>query len=77
MSIIFNRLNINQSNIISTLFRVHDSYFRYIVVSVQQSSLEKRLTDAFAVFDNARNHEVDVRDLGTIIRSLGKSYFKI
>ncbi|XP_033214006.1 dynein regulatory complex protein 8-like, partial [Belonocnema kinseyi] len=33
--------------------------------------LEKRLIDAFEVFDNARSHEVDVRELGTIIRSLG------
>ncbi|KAL2714234.1 dynein regulatory complex protein 8-like isoform X1 [Vespula squamosa] len=33
--------------------------------------LEKRLCEAFDVFDNARNNEVDVRDLGTIIRALG------
>ncbi|XP_043282086.1 dynein regulatory complex protein 8-like isoform X2 [Venturia canescens] len=39
--------------------------------SVEQTLLEKRITDAFDVFDNARSHEVDVRELGTIIRSLG------
>ncbi|XP_043674893.1 dynein regulatory complex protein 8-like isoform X3 [Vespula pensylvanica] len=33
--------------------------------------LEKRLCEAFDIFDNARNNEVDVRDLGTIIRALG------
>lgn len=38
---------------------------------IEQSLLEKRLYEAFDVFDNARNGEVDVRDLGTIIRSLG------
>ncbi|KAI4493099.1 hypothetical protein M0802_009649 [Mischocyttarus mexicanus] len=37
----------------------------------EPTSLEKRLCEAFDVFDNARNNEVDVRDLGTIIRALG------
>ncbi|XP_063980680.1 dynein regulatory complex protein 8-like isoform X2 [Diachasmimorpha longicaudata] len=39
--------------------------------SLEPSLLEKRISDAFDVFDNARSHEVDVRELGTIIRSLG------
>ncbi|XP_053596803.1 dynein regulatory complex protein 8 isoform X1 [Microplitis demolitor] len=39
--------------------------------SLEPTLLEKRISDAFDVFDNARSHEVDVRELGTIIRSLG------
>ncbi|KAK0170084.1 hypothetical protein PV328_010689 [Microctonus aethiopoides] len=39
--------------------------------SLEPTQLEKRISDAFDVFDNARSHEVDVRELGTIIRSLG------
>ncbi|KAL6434832.1 hypothetical protein ACFW04_005190 [Cataglyphis niger] len=38
---------------------------------IEQTLLERRLTEAFDVFDNARSGEVDVRDLGTIIRALG------
>lgn len=33
--------------------------------------LEKRITDAFLVFDTQENKQVDVRELGTVIRSLG------
>ncbi|XP_014483175.1 PREDICTED: EF-hand calcium-binding domain-containing protein 2-like [Dinoponera quadriceps] len=33
--------------------------------------LERRLCEAFDVFDITRSGEVDVRDLGTIIRALG------
>ncbi|KAK2586100.1 hypothetical protein KPH14_008381 [Odynerus spinipes] len=33
--------------------------------------LEKRLCEVFDVFDNTRSGEIDVRDLGTIIRALG------
>lgn len=38
---------------------------------IEPSLLEKRLYEAFDVFDNARIGEVNVRDLGTIIRALG------
>lgn len=44
-------------------------------MTLEPTLLEKRLIEAFDVFDNARSHEVDVRDLGTIIRSLGKHFF--
>ncbi|KAL6254556.1 hypothetical protein P5V15_014609 [Pogonomyrmex californicus] len=40
-------------------------------VVVEPSLLEKRLYEAFDVFDVARSGEIDVRDLGTIIRALG------
>ncbi|TGZ49690.1 Cleavage and polyadenylation specificity factor subunit 1 [Temnothorax longispinosus] len=40
-------------------------------VPIEPSLLERRLCEAFDVFDNARSGEVDVRDLGTIIRALG------
>lgn len=41
---------------------------------IEPSLLERRLYEAFDVFDNARSGEVDVRDLGTIIRALGNVY---
>ncbi|XP_046825772.1 dynein regulatory complex protein 8-like isoform X3 [Vespa crabro] len=46
------------------------TFYIFIVVD-EPTLLEKRLCEAFDVFDNARNNEVDVRDLGTIIRALG------
>ncbi|XP_066599540.1 dynein regulatory complex protein 8-like isoform X2 [Prorops nasuta] len=49
----------------SKLSRIQES------VSTESLKLEKRLYEAFTVFDNANTEEVDVRDLGTIIRSLG------
>lgn len=54
-----------------------NKFFHFNVVSgsAEPTLLEKRITDAFDVFDNARSHEVDVRELGTIIRSLGKESF--
>jgi Ca2+-binding EF-hand superfamily protein len=33
--------------------------------------IEKKITDAFLVFDTADNKQVDVRELGTVVRSLG------
>lgn len=49
-------------------------FFVFLIVSgsLEPTQLEKRISDAFDVFDNARSHEVDVRELGTIIRSLGE-----
>lgn len=38
---------------------------------IERSLLEKRLYEVFDAFDNARSGEVDVSDLGTIIRTLG------
>ncbi|KAM8946269.1 dynein regulatory complex protein 8 [Pelodytes ibericus] len=35
------------------------------------SDLQKKITDAFDVFDHESNRTVDVREIGTIIRSLG------
>nr|XP_033330715.1 dynein regulatory complex protein 8-like isoform X2 [Megalopta genalis] len=39
--------------------------------TVEQTLLEKRLYEAFDVFDTSKTGEIDVRDLGTIIRALG------
>ncbi|XP_017787872.1 PREDICTED: EF-hand calcium-binding domain-containing protein 2-like [Habropoda laboriosa] len=42
------------------------------MLSVAETSLlEKRLCEIFDVFDTAKTGEIDVRDLGTIIRALG------
>ncbi|XP_075720586.1 dynein regulatory complex protein 8 isoform X1 [Rhinoderma darwinii] len=35
------------------------------------SDLQKRITESFEVFDHENNKTVDVREIGTIIRSLG------
>ncbi|XP_029438862.1 dynein regulatory complex protein 8 isoform X2 [Rhinatrema bivittatum] len=35
------------------------------------AELHKKITDAFEVFDHENNKVVDVREIGTIIRSLG------
>ncbi|KAJ8290603.1 hypothetical protein GJAV_G00015160 [Gymnothorax javanicus] len=35
------------------------------------SDVQKKITDAFKLFDNEGNETVDVREIGTIIRSLG------
>ncbi|XP_069786948.1 dynein regulatory complex protein 8 isoform X3 [Narcine bancroftii] len=35
------------------------------------ADLQKKIKDAFAVFDHEGNNTVDVREIGTIIRSLG------
>lgn len=49
-------------------------YIIHLVPTIEPSLLERRLYEAFDVFDNARSGEVDVRDLGTIIRALGNVY---
>ena len=33
--------------------------------------IEKRITEAFLVFDTQANRQADVREIGTIVRSLG------
>ncbi|KAM5165382.1 dynein regulatory complex protein 8 [Mantella aurantiaca] len=35
------------------------------------SDLQKKITEAFEVFDHENNKTVDVREIGTIVRSLG------
>ncbi|XP_078314655.1 dynein regulatory complex protein 8-like [Crassostrea virginica] len=35
------------------------------------ADIHKRITEAFEIFDNENNKTVDVREVGTIIRSLG------
>ena len=39
--------------------------------SVNQE-LQKKIQEAFEVFDHEHNNTVDVREIGTIIRSLGE-----
>ncbi|XP_053990450.1 dynein regulatory complex protein 8-like isoform X2 [Hylaeus anthracinus] len=45
-------------------------YFR-TVSALEPTLLEKRLCEAFNVFDSGKVGEIDVSDLGTIIRALG------
>lgn len=41
------------------------------------SDLDKRIIEAFVVFDHASSNTVDVREVGTIIRSLGEYIFSL
>ncbi|XP_050480844.1 dynein regulatory complex protein 8-like isoform X2 [Bombus huntii] len=43
----------------------------YTVPVSEPTLLEKRLCEIFDIFDTAKTGEIDVRDLGTIIRALG------
>lgn len=43
----------------------------YTVPVSEPTLLEKRLYEIFDIFDTAKTGEIDVRDLGTIIRALG------
>ena len=36
------------------------------------ADVQKKVLDAFEVFDHEQNKTVDAREIGTIIRSLGK-----
>lgn len=38
--------------------------------------VQKKVLDAFEVFDHEQNKTVDAREIGTIIRSLGKNVWK-
>jgi Ca2+-binding EF-hand superfamily protein len=40
------------------------------------TELDKKIIDAFVVFDHAGTNTVDVREVGTIIRSLGEIVFQ-
>ncbi|KAL0273583.1 UNVERIFIED_CONTAM: hypothetical protein PYX00_006220 [Menopon gallinae] len=44
---------------------------RHTDVGPSPGDLEKRITEAFEVFDHGNNKTVDVREVGTILRSLG------
>lgn len=39
---------------------------------VAATDLEKRISDAFLIFDHQNNKTVDVREIGTILRYLGE-----
>lgn len=42
----------------------------YSVVTIN-NDLERRIADAFEVFDHGGNKTIDVREVGTIVRGLG------
>ena len=41
------------------------------------TDLEKKVADAFLIFDHHGNKSVDVREVGTILRYLGKDRFSV
>lgn len=45
--------------------------FTCLWIALITNDLEKRIVEAFEVFDHAGNKTVDIREVGTIIRSLG------
>ncbi|XP_076749758.1 dynein regulatory complex protein 8 isoform X1 [Xylocopa sonorina] len=62
------RVSIRQSIMAKRLTRISQSVR---MAALESTLLEKRLCEVFNVFDTAKNDEIDVRDLGTIIRALG------
>lgn len=45
-------------------------FFNCIFTKLAPTDLEKRITDAFLIFDHQGNKTVDVREIGTILRYL-------
>ncbi len=43
----------------------------FCILEAQIAELQKKLGDAFDLFDEEGNKQVDVREIGTIFRSLG------
>jgi len=55
---------------------IKNIYFKIIYFILEASNLEKKINDAFKLFDHTGSDAVDVREIGTIIRSLGNSHFQ-
>ncbi len=51
-----------------TLF---DKICHFSGLETANDEIQKRISDAFEVFDHEHNNTVDLREIGTIIRSLG------
>ena len=51
------------------------NYFVYGWIAMLTNDLEKRIVEAFEVFDHACNKTVVIREVGTIIRSLGNNMY--
>lgn len=66
-------------NALSMLLILMNNWFIYVhILSVQPANdLEKRIIEAFEIFDHSGDKTVDVREVGTIIRSLGKSNLRL
>ena len=47
----------------------HSSFSNF--VESMLAEIEKKITEAFEIFDHENNKTVDVREIGTIVRSLG------
>lgn len=60
-------------------FKIQNSLqFAFIYITTYVAiDLEKRISDAFLIFDHQNNKTVDVREIGTILRYLGKNSFLI
>jgi Ca2+-binding EF-hand superfamily protein len=54
-----------------TVFDAVSESFKPSFASSLDPALVKQVSDAFAVFESPENGAVDVREVGTIIRSLG------
>lgn len=48
--------------------------FIHIFTALLNSEVEKRISDAFLIFDHHGNKSVDVREIGTILRYLGNIF---
>ncbi len=58
------------------LLDIAESY-AIILLKISEAAnveIQTRIQDAFEVFDHEHNNTVDVREIGTIIRSLGEKH---
>lgn len=53
------------------VFLYQKTFFLYAAPIVELTILEKRICEVFDIFDTTKSDEIDVKDLGIIIRTLG------
>lgn len=63
-------LNWNYTKLTSTLYTIYPESCLHFTEPL--TVLDKKIMEAFMVFDHTSSNTVDVREVGTIIRSLGK-----
>lgn len=52
-------------------FYIRQIFFLHAAPIVELTILEKRICEVFDIFDTTKSDEIDVKDLGIIIRTLG------
>lgn len=65
-------INPNGSDRLLSLYFQNYSLTRNILFAFTETELEQKIADIFDLFDHERNKTIDFRELGTVIRALGK-----